>query len=108
MSSTPRINLPFLRERCKVLRDLLQSYSVTEPEAELCLRELSPIFVRALAGKIVQPLKTQPPCAYYFHEGSLGKYRSLEEAFSSFSMAIQGYDSAATRALFERYLPRRE
>ena len=102
MSTSPKLDLPTLQDRCKRLQDLLQRYSATEPDAALCLRELKPIFDQAMAGQISEPRKYGAPCGYYFTEGSLRQYRELENAFAQFSMALQGYSDEYLEALIAK------
>jgi hypothetical protein len=93
MPSPPKLDLPLLQDRCQKLRNLLRSHSATEPDAALCLRELTPLFDHVMSGGISAPVSGPAPCGYYFHEGSLRKSPSLEHAYSEFSMALQGVDA---------------
>ena len=102
MQSIPQLNLQVLQDSCKRLRALLQTYSNLEPDAALCLRELTPIFDQVMASQIHEPRHGAAPCGYYFHEGSLRKYPELEEAFSDFSMAWQGWDQASIKSFLSR------
>lgn len=86
----PKIDPPLLQERCKRLRQFLEDYSGSEPEAALCLKSLTPLFDDVMANKIHTPRRGIAPCAYYFLEGRLRQYRELEEAFADFSAALQG------------------
>jgi hypothetical protein len=98
MTPQPKIDPLLLQARCRRLRQLLTSYSGTEPEAALCLQNLSPLFDDVMADKIRAP-RLGVPCAYYFVEGQLRRHRELEEAFADFSAALEGLDETALKAL---------
>lgn len=100
MPIEPKLNLPALQASCARLQSLLEDYSTTESDAELCLRELDPLFQQVMSGQIVEPRKGPAPCIYYFHEGSLRKYEALEKAYADFSAALQGWDDNSLRELF--------
>ena len=99
MSTQPKIDPPLLQARSNRLKQLLEAYSDSEPEAALCLKHLSPLFADAMANKIHTPHRGVAPCASYFSEGRLRQYPELEEAFADFSAALQGLDDATLRAL---------
>ena len=96
------LDLPYLQNKCEKLRESLQSYSSREPDAALCLRELTPLFDQVMSGQIFVPRKGAAPCGYYFHEGSLRKYPILEDAYANFSMALQGSDPLQLKALLDK------
>ena len=99
MSTQPKIDPPLLRARSNRLKQLLEGYSESEPEAALCLKHLSLLFADAMANKIHAPHQGVAPCAYYFVEGRLRQHRELEEAFADFSAALQGLDDGTLRGL---------
>jgi hypothetical protein len=99
MSTQPRIDPPLLQARSNRLKQLLETYSDTEPEAALCLKHLSPLFADAMANKILTPLRGVAPCAHYCVEGRLRQHPQLEEAFADFSAALRGLDDATLKAL---------
>jgi hypothetical protein len=102
MAAQPTIDPLLLQERCKRLKRLLEDYSGSEAEADLCLKSLAPLFDDAMANKIHTPHRGVAPCANYFFEGRLGQHRELGEAFSDFSAALQGLDDATLKALRNR------
>ena len=97
MSTQPKIDPPLLQARSNRLKQLLEAYSDSEPEAALCLKHLSPLFADAMANKIHTPRRGVAPCAFYFVEGRLRQHPELEEAFADFSAALQGLDDATLR-----------
>jgi len=99
MSTQPRIDPPLLQARSNRLKQLLEAYSDSEPEAALCLKRLSPLFADAMANKIHTPRRGVAPCAFYFVEGRLRQHPELEEAFANFSAALQGLDDGTLTAL---------
>lgn len=99
MSTQPRIDPPLLQARSNRLKQLLEAYSDSEPEAALCLKHLSSLFADVMANKIHTPRRGVAPCAYYFVEGSLRRHRELEEAFAEFSAALQGLDDGGWPSL---------
>jgi hypothetical protein len=99
MSTQAKIDPPLLQARSNRLKQLLEGYADSEPEAALCLKQLSPLFAEAMANKIHTPHRGVAPCAFYFVEGRLRQYPELEEAFADFSAALQGLDDAALRGL---------
>ena len=99
MSTQPKIDPPLLQARSNRLKQLLEAYSASEPEAALCLKHLSPLFADAMANEIHTPRQGVAPCAFHFVEGRLRQYPELEEAFADFSAALQGLDDATVKAL---------
>lgn len=102
MPNQPKLNLSLLQERCQRLQDLLRVHSPTEPDAALCLRALTPLFDQVMSGGISAPVSGRAPCGYYFHEGSLRRYPSLEDAYGAFSMALQGVDAESLLKSFPK------
>jgi hypothetical protein len=106
MSTQPKIDPSLLQARCNRLKQLLEGYSDSEPEAALCLTHLSPLFADVMANKIHTPRQGAAPCASYFIEGRLRQHPELEEAFADFSAALQGLDDATLKALRNRTINR--
>jgi len=104
MTTEPKIDPFLLQARCKRLKQLLEDYSPTEPEAALCLKSLSSLFDDAMANKIHIPHPGVAPCAYYFFDGRLREHRELETAFADFSAALQGLDDTALHAMRNRMI----
>jgi hypothetical protein len=102
----PKIDPEDLKQSCRTLAALLHRYSATEPDAGLCLRELMPFFRQVTSGQIVEPQKQAAPCAYHFVEGSLRRHRDLGEAYSRFSMALQGISEAMAKQMVEEAVRR--
>ncbi len=83
------MNLEKLKTEAIYLMQLLEKFSLDEPDAKLCLETLRPYINKAIEGDIKKPVKNIP-CGYYFHEGTLRKYYELEEAYSNFTFRITG------------------
>lgn len=87
------------------LSALLDRYASESSEVQQLRRELLPFMERARDASIRSPLSwADIPGAYLFTEGTLGKYRDLEDALAKFKLQVTGIGDRATEIM--RGIPR--
>lgn len=82
------------------LSALLDRYASESSEAQQLRRELLPLLELARDAKISSPLSwADIPGAYLFTEGTLAKYRDLEDALAKFKLQITGIGDRAAEIM---------
>ncbi|WP_448102745.1 hypothetical protein [Luteibacter jiangsuensis] len=92
------MNKELLKQKAEALKELLQKYSVVNPEAGSVLISLQGLLTKAMNHEISAPIEwVSIPGAYQFNEGSLRQYKDLENAFAEFRIEVTGGEGLALK-----------
>lgn len=92
------MNKRLLKQKAEILNQLLQKYSLVNPDAESVLKSLQGLLAEAINCEISSPIEWRSiPGAYQFNEGSLRQYNDLEDAFAEFRIEVTGGESLALK-----------
>lgn len=91
-----------LQQKAEALEAILLRYAAEDSEAASVLRGVRPLIERAKEQTIDVPLEIREiPGGYFFDEGSLRKYRDLENAYAEFCIEATGGEPPALKMFRE-------
>jgi|SRR6185437_2896304 len=91
-----------LKQKAEALEALLRDYGMMDPEVRSLFGGLRPFLQRAKEQTIDTPLDGRLiPGRFLFDEGSLRKYRDLENAFAEFRIEATGGEPLALKMFRE-------
>jgi hypothetical protein len=98
------LNYELLRERAVELEKVAQHYAALDPVAAGFYEAMKPYLRQAMDGTLPAPLEigVLPSRVYFDDEGTLRKYRELEDLFSRFSIEATGGETPALKAFLAR------
>lgn len=87
------IDINKLKNRTKILKELIEKYKNEINEEIKCFDNLIPVFKKIETDSFYEEYDDDP-CGRSFSDGILGKYNDLEDAYSNFLAAASGVDEA--------------